>query len=70
MGQGKSDKEIAAALKISPRTVEDHLDHLRARLDVPTRRTLIRAAIEEGLVPGVTEPPEPFAKLKVYVPKG
>lgn len=58
VGQGKSDKDIAKALDISPKTVEDHLDQLRARLKLPARRALIGAAIEEGLAPGVTEPPE------------
>jgi DNA-binding CsgD family transcriptional regulator len=36
--QGKTDKEIAAALGISPKTVSFHLVNLYRKLGVPNRR--------------------------------
>ena len=35
--QGMSDKEIALALKVSPRTVQKHLQRIYLHLDVHTR---------------------------------
>ena len=39
--QGMSNKEIAMALGISPRTVQKHLQHIYQHFDVSTRAELI-----------------------------
>lgn len=50
MWEGKGMKEIAADLGISPKTVEYHRAVLYARLKVRNPVTLVRRAIEEGLI--------------------
>jgi DNA-binding CsgD family transcriptional regulator len=37
IAQGLSDKEIAHQLGISPRTVQQHVAHILAKLDMPNR---------------------------------
>jgi non-specific serine/threonine protein kinase len=49
LAQGMTDPEIAAILFISVRTVENHVAHILAKLDVHTR-TAASAAIASGLV--------------------
>ena len=52
--EGLTNKEIARALALSPRTVETHRANLSAKLDVATLAQLIRiygAALEEGSAP-------------------
>ena len=49
--EGKSSQEIAALLKISPRTVEIHRSHLLHKLGLKTPAELVRYAIQEGLIP-------------------
>ncbi|HSS31015.1 MAG TPA: helix-turn-helix transcriptional regulator [Nitrospiraceae bacterium] len=39
--QGMSNKEIAIALEVSPRTVQKHLQRIYLHLDVPTRAEAI-----------------------------
>ncbi len=51
---GRTMKEIAAALGLSPRTVEGHKYQMMQALGVETTAELIRYAIEHGLAP----PPE------------
>jgi DNA-binding NarL/FixJ family response regulator len=41
--RGLSEREIAAELGISPRTVRCHCDALRIKLGVPTRRKIVPA---------------------------
>nr|WP_243845473.1 helix-turn-helix transcriptional regulator [Microbacterium halimionae] len=41
VAQGHSDKQIAADLFLSVRTVESHLYQARAKLGVPSRRDLV-----------------------------
>ena len=48
--QRKSNKEIAEALVISAKTVEDHLGRLFEKLEVSTRQDLVDAAQRQGLV--------------------
>ena len=50
MWEGKGMKEIAADLGISPKTAEYHRAVLYARLKVSNPVTLVRRAIEEGLI--------------------
>lgn len=42
--------EVAAELCISPDTVRAHVKHIHVKLDVGSRRELVRRAITEGLV--------------------
>jgi predicted ATPase/DNA-binding CsgD family transcriptional regulator len=50
VAEGRSDKEIAAALSISPRTVGRHLENLRAKLGVDSRAAAAALAVRRGLV--------------------
>jgi two-component system, NarL family, nitrate/nitrite response regulator NarL len=47
---GETNKEIAARLGISPRTVETHRESLMNKLEIRTVAGLTRFAVEEGLV--------------------
>lgn len=49
--QGLTNKEIAAQLRISPRTVESHRESLMQKLDVKHVAALTRLALEEGIAP-------------------
>jgi DNA-binding NarL/FixJ family response regulator len=46
---GLTARQIATRLVLSPRTVENHVQHVLRRLDVPNRAALVRYAIEHGL---------------------
>jgi DNA-binding CsgD family transcriptional regulator len=51
LGSGCSNREVAAALKISPKTVETYREHLKQKLDLKDAAALIQAAkrwVEEG----------------------
>jgi non-specific serine/threonine protein kinase len=48
--EGLSDKEIAAALSISPYTVMRHVQNILAKLDVPSRTAAATYAVRHGLV--------------------
>jgi|SRR5688572_1915146 len=48
--QGRTNKEIAAQLQISSRTVESHRESLMQKLDVKHVAALTRLALEEGIV--------------------
>lgn len=50
LADGRSNKEIAAALDISERTVKTHLAHLFEKLGVTSRTEAIRVASRRGLV--------------------
>ena len=49
IAQGHSNKQAAAALKISPRTVESHRDSLMRKLGIRTVAGLTRFAMQTGL---------------------
>lgn len=49
---GKSNKEMAADLEISRRTVESHRESLMRKLGIRTVAELTRLALEEGLLDG------------------
>jgi len=48
---GKSNKEIAQALKLSPKTVEAHRANMMCKLNLHSTATLIRYAIRNEIVP-------------------
>jgi non-specific serine/threonine protein kinase len=50
LADGLSDREIAAALSLSPRTVGWHVNHLLTKLDVPSRAAAAAMAIRLGLI--------------------
>lgn len=50
VAEGKSAKQIAGELKISPRTAEFHKNALVERLGLHTTAELTRYALQEGLV--------------------
>jgi DNA-binding NarL/FixJ family response regulator len=49
IAEGRTMKEVAAALKLSPRTVETHKYQIMAALGLQTTADLIRYALEHGL---------------------
>jgi predicted ATPase/DNA-binding CsgD family transcriptional regulator len=50
LAEGLSDREIAEALFLSPRTVGWHVNHVLTKLDVPTRTAAATAAVRRGLI--------------------
>ena len=50
LASGKSSKEIACKLVISPRTVSTHVQHILGKLDVSSRARAIALAHRAGLV--------------------
>lgn len=50
IADGKANKNIAAALKISIRTVETHRSHLIGKLGLKTPAALVKYAIAKGLI--------------------
>jgi len=46
---GLTGRQIAARLVLSPRTVENHVQHVLRKLGLPNRAALVRYAIENGL---------------------
>jgi DNA-binding NarL/FixJ family response regulator len=47
---GLSNRQIAAALVISPRTVEHHVQHVYTKIGVSTRAAAAMFAMEHGLL--------------------
>jgi DNA-binding NarL/FixJ family response regulator len=50
LASGLSNKAIANALTLSPKTVGHHIEHIYAKLQVSTRPGATLFAIEQGLV--------------------
>ncbi len=50
VAEGKSSKEIAAALGISLRTVETHRVNIRQKLDLRSSADLVRYAVRNKIV--------------------
>jgi non-specific serine/threonine protein kinase len=55
--EGRTDREIAAALCLSPRTVGHHVGHILAKLGVETRRGARAHALQQGFVPTAASGP-------------
>jgi DNA-binding NarL/FixJ family response regulator len=51
LARGLSNKEIAARLVITPKTVGNHAEHIYAKLDVSTRAGAGLFAMRHGLLP-------------------
>ena len=47
---GLTARQIATRLVLSPRTVENHIQRVLRRLGRPNRASLVRYAVENGLV--------------------
>ena len=45
VGEGMTNAEIASRLVVSPRTVETHVAHVLAKLEVRTRAGIARLAV-------------------------
>jgi non-specific serine/threonine protein kinase len=52
VARGLTNREIAAHLYLSARTVETHVDHILTKLSLSTRTQLVARAHKEGLLPG------------------
>jgi non-specific serine/threonine protein kinase len=50
VARGLTSREIAARLVVGERTVETHVDHIRAKLGVRSRAQIAAWAVERGLV--------------------
>ncbi len=59
MAEGLTNREIAGALFISPRTAAVHVSHILEKLDAGNRAMAATAAHRLGLVEGRAEPAEP-----------
>ena len=52
LAQGKSNKQVAAALNISVRTVETHRKNIKRKLGISSTAGLTRYALEHGVLQG------------------
>jgi DNA-binding NarL/FixJ family response regulator len=50
IARGRSNKEVAATLGISPKTVGHHVEHIYAKAAVTTRAGATLFAMEHGLL--------------------
>ena len=57
VAQGGTDREIAAALFLSPRTVNTHVANILAKLGVASRRDAAAWARRHGILPAPDKPP-------------
>ncbi|MDX1522467.1 MAG: response regulator transcription factor [Anaerolineae bacterium] len=56
LGQGESNKEIAAQLGISEATVRKHVSNILSKLHLASRTQAALFAVREGLLPADDEP--------------
>lgn len=60
--RGKTVKEVASIVKLSPRTVEDHIDAMKSKLHCFSKRELVEKSINEGFLHYI---PDQFQKNPV-----
>jgi DNA-binding CsgD family transcriptional regulator len=48
--RGRSNKEIAAHLGVTPKTVGNHIEHIYAKIDVSNRARASLFAVQHGLM--------------------
>jgi two-component system response regulator NreC len=48
--EGKTSREVAEILKVSPKTVDTHRAHLMRKLNLPNHTALVKFAIQRGIV--------------------
>src|SRR5206468_10509623 len=51
LAEGKTTKEIAAALYLSPKTVDTHRQHIMDKLDMHSIAELTKYAVRAGITP-------------------
>ena len=50
LAEGKANKEVAAALNISPYTVETHRSHILQKLNLHNPAELVLYAVRKGII--------------------
>ena len=55
MAEGHSNREIAALLTVTPKTVANHVEHVYTKIGVTSRAAATHYAMRHGLV-GAYEP--------------
>jgi DNA-binding NarL/FixJ family response regulator len=50
LAEGKTNKEVAAALNISPYTVETHRSHILQKLDLHNSAEIVLYAVRKGII--------------------
>jgi DNA-binding NarL/FixJ family response regulator len=69
LAEGHSQREIASALSVSPRTVGKHIEHILSKLDVHTRTHAVALALRNGLVEnGGSSARAPFPRAEPAAP--
>ncbi|MCL6554564.1 MAG: response regulator transcription factor [Firmicutes bacterium] len=51
LAEGLTTREIARRLRISPKTVQSHREHIMTKLNLHRRAALVRYAVRRGLIP-------------------
>ena len=60
VAQGRSNKDIAGELSISPRTVRNHVQSILDKLQAPSKLQAVAIAAREGILHGSAIDPEPW----------
>jgi DNA-binding CsgD family transcriptional regulator len=58
LATGQTNREIARALSLSPRTVASHIDSAMRKHRAPSRTALLMSAVEAGMVPVARPAPD------------
>jgi HD-GYP domain-containing protein (c-di-GMP phosphodiesterase class II) len=64
LARGLSNKEIAARLVVSSKTVGHHIEHIYRKIDCSTRAAASLFAMQHGLLPELGQPPEDGANAR------
>jgi DNA-binding NarL/FixJ family response regulator len=51
LARGKSNKQIAQRLVITPKTASNHIEHIYAKIDATSRASAALFAMQHGLLP-------------------